>query len=162
MEGGEMYQKILAPLDGSPLSECTLEHVKAIAAGCNAQRVVVLRVVEPVHAQDMAAYAEAGTDVDLILREAEAGAKSYVDRVVAGLRQSGIAAEGLVKVGWPADTIIQYAAENSFDLIIMSTHGRSGITRFFMGSVAERVTRHSPIPVLTVTPPGCRVPPPAK
>jgi len=153
-----MYQKILAPLDGSQLAECALDHLKAIATGCNAQRVVILRVVEPIHAQDSAAYAEAGMDIALILRETEAAAKTYVDKVVADLRQAGLAAEGVVTVGWPADTIIQDATDNGIDLIVVSTHGRSGITRFFMGSVAERVTRHSPVPVLTVTPPGCRVP----
>jgi nucleotide-binding universal stress UspA family protein len=153
-----MYQKILAPLDGSTLSECILDHVKAVAVGCKAQSVAVLRVVEPIHAQDMSAYGEAGIDIALILREAEAGAKTYVAKVVADLQQSGIAAEGAVIVGSPADTIIQYAVDNGIDLIVMSTHGRSGATRFFMGSVAERVTRHSPVPVLTVAPPGCRVP----
>ncbi len=156
-----MYQKILAPLDGSTLSECTLDHLKAIATGLKTRSVAVLRVVEPVHSQDVSAYAEAGIDIALMLQEAEAAAKAYVDKVVADLQQYGIAAEGLIKVGWPADTIIQYAMENSVDLIVMSTHGRSGITRFFMGSVAERVTRHSPVPVLIVTPPGCRVPPSA-
>ena len=121
----------------------------------------MLRVVEPVHSQDMGAYAEAGIDIELMLREAEAGARTYVDRVVADLRQSGASADGVVIVGSPADTIIQYATDNGIELIVMSTHGRSGITRFFMGSVAERVTRHSPVPVLTVTPVGCRVPAPS-
>jgi nucleotide-binding universal stress UspA family protein len=69
----------------------------------------------------------------------------------------------VVQVGWAADAIMGYADQNGVDLIIMSTHGRAGIGRWFMGSVADRVVRHATVPVLTASPAGCRpsAPPPA-
>jgi nucleotide-binding universal stress UspA family protein len=63
-----MYQKILVPLDGSELSECSLEHVKAVASGCRVPETILLRVVEPLSAETVSALAQAG---DSVLREAE-------------------------------------------------------------------------------------------
>lgn len=151
-----MYQKILAPLDGSELSECSLQHVKTIATGCQVPEVVLLRVVEPIPAQDVAAYTEGGIDTTIILREAEAGARQYISKLADDLNKAGLTVRGVVTIGSPADEIMDYAAENKVDLIIMSTHGRSGVTRWFMGSVADKVIRHSTVPVLVVSPAGCR------
>jgi nucleotide-binding universal stress UspA family protein len=151
-----MYQKILAPLDGSEFSECSLQHVKAIATGCAVPDVVLLRVVEPIHSSDLTSYAEAGIDTSLYIREAESAAHEYLGKIAENLKKSGLQAEGVVTVGWAADTIMNYADQNGVDLIILSTHGRGGVGRWFMGSVADKVVRHSKVPVLTVSPPGCR------
>lgn len=151
-----MYQKILAPLDGSELSECSLQHVKTIATGCQVPEVVLLRVVEPIPAQDVAAYTEGGIDTAIILREARAGAQEYISKLADDLNKAGLTVRGVVAIGSPADEIMDYATENKVDLIIMSTHGRSGVTRWFMGSVADKVIRHSTVPVLVVSPAGCR------
>ena len=156
-----MYRKILAPLDGSAFAECALDHVKAIALGCTVPEVVLLRVAEPIHSSDLAAYAEAGIDTALLMRDVETGAQVYISRMAEEMKKAGLTARGVVKTGWAADTIIKYAEENGVDLIIMSTHGRSGIGRWFMGSVADKVVRHSKVPVLTVAPPGCRISPTA-
>jgi nucleotide-binding universal stress UspA family protein len=153
-----MYGKIMAPLDGSAFSECCLEHVRTIATGCQVPDVVLLRVVEPIHATDLAAYAEAGIDTAMLMRDVEAGAQAYVAKIVEELKKGGLPARGVVTSGWAADAIMSYAEKNKVDLIIMSTHGRSGIGRWLMGSVTDKVVRHSPVPVLTVAPPGCRVP----
>ena len=155
-----MYRKILAPLDGSAFAECSLDHVKAIALGCTVPEVVLLRVVEPVHSSDLAAYAEAGVDTALLMRDVETAAQIYVARMTEELKEEGLTVRGIVSTGWAADAIIKYADENGVDLIIMSTHGRSGLGRWFMGSVADKVVRHSKVPVLTVAPPGCRITPP--
>jgi nucleotide-binding universal stress UspA family protein len=152
-----MYKKILAPLDGSEFSECALEHVKAIAAGCSVPEVVLLRVVEPIHSTDLAAYAEAGIDTVLLMRDVEEAAKTYMSRMTEELKKTGLNVSGVVSTGWSADQILSYAADNGVDLIIMSTHGRGGIGRWFMGSVTDKVVRHASVPVLTVAPPGCRV-----
>ncbi|OGO40015.1 MAG: hypothetical protein A2147_05025 [Chloroflexi bacterium RBG_16_57_8] len=152
-----MYRKILAPLDGSEFSECALAHVKAIAAGCEVPEVVLLRVVEPIHSTDLAAYAEAGIDTVLLMRDVEQAARAYMERMTGELKKTGLSVQGVVSIGWAADQILGYAAENNVDLIIMSTHGRGGIGRWFMGSVTDKVVRHSPVPVLTVAPPGCRI-----
>ena len=152
-----MYQKILAPLDGSEFAECSFDHVKAIAAGCQVPEVVLLRVVEPIHASDLAAYAEAGIDTGALMHDVESGAQIYIAKKAEELKKQGLPARGVVATGWAADTIMSYSEKEKVDLIIMSTHGRSGIGRWFMGSVADKVVRHSKVPVLTVAPPGCRV-----
>ncbi|MBI1744205.1 universal stress protein [Candidatus Acetothermia bacterium] len=58
--------------------------------------------------------------------------------------------DGLVEEGHPAETILRYAKENKIDLIVMGTHGRRGLNRILLGSVAEEVVRRSPVPVITV------------
>lgn len=151
-----MYQKILAPLDGSELSECSLQHVKAIATGCQVPEVVLLRVVEPIHSQELVAYAEASIDIDKVFREMHDAAQKYIGKLTADLKKGGLNVQGVVTTGWPAQLILDYAVDSKVDLIIMSTHGRSGVTRWLMGSVADKVVRHSPVPVLTISPPGCR------
>jgi len=150
-----MYQKILAPLDGSELSECSLEHVKAVAIGCQVPEVVLLRVVEPISSQTYAAYAGIGGDwITKLERQDQAEAENYLSQMAANLSKEGIAVQTVIVSGRPADEILGYASKNQVDLIIMSTHGRAGVSRWVFGSVVERVLRHSAVPVLIVPPPG--------
>jgi nucleotide-binding universal stress UspA family protein len=149
----QMYKKILAPLDGSELSECTLEHLKAVATGCQVPEVVLLRVVEPFHTTDefdesWRAQAE---------ERAMDYARDYVSKVAESLKKDGITAETVVVFGQTSDHILDYAKKNDVDLIVMSTHGRSGVSRWVLGSVADRVVRHAAAAVLTVRPAACRV-----
>ncbi len=74
--------------------------------------------------------------------------------MAANLSKEGIAAQTVIVSGRPVDEILSYASKNQVDLIIMSTHGRAGISRWVFGSVVERVLRHSAVPVLIVPPPG--------
>ncbi|MFC2013844.1 universal stress protein [Chloroflexota bacterium] len=148
-----MYKKILVPVDGSELTECTLEHVRAIAKGCNVPEVILLRVVEPLRN-----VYEFGEDWYKGAQEKiQAEAKDYLSKVVAALKKDGITADAVVVSDQPAEAILNYAKRNQVDLIIMSTHGRSGVSRWVIGSVADRVVRHSVAPVLAVSPAGCRV-----
>ncbi len=150
-----MYKKILALLDGSELSEASLEHVRTVAAGCNVPEVVLLIVVEPVSSLSYAS--QAALDKGLIARmeqHSQAHAQDYIGRIVDKLKKQGIAAHGVVAWGMPADEILYYARKNEVDLIIMSTHGRSGVSRWAFGSVADKVMRYSPVPVLVVRPDG--------
>jgi len=156
-EGSKMYQKILVPLDGSELSECSLEHVRAIATGCQVPEVVLLRAVEPASTQAIAAYADAGIDVAKVEGQAQLDASNYLSQSAGKLKKEGVAAQTALVRGKPADVIVDYAKKNGVDLIIMSTHGRSGISRWVLGSVADRVVRSSAIPVLIITPRGCRI-----
>ncbi|MFC2045727.1 universal stress protein [Chloroflexota bacterium] len=147
-----MYKKILVPLDGSDLAECTLGHVKAIATGCHVPEVVLLKVIEePVLPYVEAAFLHDTRD------KLEAEAKDYLSGIAATLKKDGVAADTAVVHGAAAHDILEYAKNNNIDLIIISTHGLSGAFRWVFGSVADRVVRHSPIPVLTVSPEGCRV-----
>ena len=147
-----MYKKILAPLDGSQFSECSLEHVKAIATGCHVPEVVLLRVVE-LPQQLYEVYPDWLRDTH---QKAHAGAKDYLATVADNLKKEGIAVQTAVSQGRPEDEILDYAKKNQIDLIIMSTHGKSGVSRWVMGSIADRVVHHSTVPVLIVSPPGCR------
>lgn len=153
-----MYKKILVPLDGSELSECSLAHVKTIALGCGVPEVILLRVVEPLFNPDAASDALAGKElIAQAEEENKAKAKDYMDALGERLGKEGILTQVVLLEGKPADEIMGFADKHGVDLIIMSTHGRSGITRWLLGSVAERVVRHSAVPVLTVSPAECRL-----
>ena len=150
-----MYKKILVPLDGSDLSECVLEHVIAIATGSRVTEVILLRIIEEL---PKLAYSETSED---IVQEAEAKAasdfKDYLAQLANKLEKEGIATQTVVIQGKPADEILNYAEKNQVDLIIMSTHGRSGISRWVFGSVADKVVHYSTFPIFIVPPKGCRV-----
>jgi nucleotide-binding universal stress UspA family protein len=152
-----MYQKILIPLDGSELAECTLEHAKAIIKGCNVPDVTVFRAIEPFSSLTISALAEAADDsLRRAVEESEQEAQEYVSKVKNNLKTQGIGSKAITVKGGAAEEILSYAEQNDIDLIVMSTHGRSGLSRFFFGSVSEKVSRHSRIPVLLISPEGCR------
>lgn len=135
-----MYNKILVPLDGSELAECVLPHVEAIATG-NKVAVTFLYVIQPL-------------DVPLtksdfksrIESEAKAAAHDYLKGLIAKLKYKE-AAQGKVILGKVADNIVDYATKNKMDIIIMATHGRSGVSRWVSGSVAEKVLHASKVPI---------------
>ena len=148
-----IYKKVLVPLDGSEFSECTLGHVNEIAKGFKVQDVVLLWVMEPLHqvaamGEDWRRDAEAKAQIE---------AKNYLTKIADDLKKDGLAVETVVSSGQPAEVILDYVKQNQVDLIIMSTHGRSGVSRWFLGSVTDRVVSHSAAPVLVVSPSGCRV-----
>jgi nucleotide-binding universal stress UspA family protein len=149
-----MYRKILVPLDGSSFSECSIDHVKAVATGCNVPEVVLLSVIEPLH---QPIY---GVD-DEWLREmraqASAAAKKNLESLADSLKKDGVAASSDIVEGDAASKILDYAENNGVDLIVMSTHGRSGPSRWAFGSVTDKVLKTSTIPILVATPPGCRI-----
>jgi len=150
-----MYKKILVPLDGSEFSECVLNHIEAIAKGCQVPEVVLLGVAEPISYQ---VYYMIGIEdrVRDMQKETEKYVESYLSKAADSLKEDGIAVQTVVVSGRPAEEILDYANKNQVDLIIMSTHGRSGVSRWVVGSVTDKVVRHSVAPVLTISPPGCR------
>jgi nucleotide-binding universal stress UspA family protein len=158
-----MYTKILVPLDGSGLAECVFEHVKEIAKGCEAAEVDLLYVVPPF----ASAFEENTATSDIRIPDGDVqkfGAlkyenwgKKYLDGVAQNLTKDGIAAKSIVLRGGPADVNLDYIRDNAFDLVIMSTHGRSGPARWTMGSVTDRVLRQSVSPVMIVRPQECQV-----
>ncbi len=143
-----MYNKILVPLDGSDLSECALKHAVAIAQGCRVPEVVLLGVAEPVHHVYELSEEWRKTTEGKIKTETE----SYLARVAAALGKEGMAATVALEAGQPAEAILGYAKKSGVDLIVMSSHGKSGVTRWVMGSVSDRVLSHSEVPVLVVLP----------
>jgi nucleotide-binding universal stress UspA family protein len=162
-----MYHTILAPLDGSKLAECSLEHIKELAAGCRVARIVLLSVVESVKTptwwpEDRALSSAMSAELDKREAQIHDRAELYLAGVARELKQLGIEVKTEVAKqieSQPvAAVILEYAQMHNIDLIIMSTHGRSGISRWSLGSVADRVLSHSAVPVLTVAPKGCRIP----
>jgi len=152
-----MYQKILVPMDGSKLAECVLEHVKSVATGCKVPAVVLLRVIEPISPPGYLPRAMAEGDYRDAKETAEVQAKDYLTDIAERMKTEGIAVETDIAYGLSADEILSYAEQKEVDLIVMSTHGKSGISRWWSGSVAEKVVSQSLMPVLIVTPPGCRI-----
>jgi nucleotide-binding universal stress UspA family protein len=144
-----MYKKILVPLDGSELAEQVLPHVSQLA-GCTGAEVVLLRVPsEPVYD-----YLVPDPEIAVEMRhDIETAAQVYLDEIAAEFRSMNLAVSTLVVWGAPVqDTIIEVARQIQADLIAMSTHGRSGVARLVIGSVADDVVRHAPVPVLLVRP----------
>jgi nucleotide-binding universal stress UspA family protein len=145
-----MYKKILVPLDGSKLAECVLPHVKAIGKGCGATKVVLLEVVEP-----LPAWLAAEINLEAVQKASAKAAEEYLVKIQAELKKEGLNVEARVLTGRPAETITDFAQSNKVDLIAIATHGRSGITRWIFGSVANRLVRSSFVPMLLVKPEGC-------
>jgi nucleotide-binding universal stress UspA family protein len=144
-----MYKKILAPLDGSEYSECVLEHVKALASGCNVKDVVILYVIEPLNP---GMYDVAERVVSDTVKKGKEFGSQYLANLAAKLKAEGLTVETVLLTGQAAPAILDYASQNGVDLIAMSTHGRSGFSRWMMGSVADKVAHHSPVPVLLIRP----------
>ena len=147
-----MYKKILAPLDGSELSERSLEHIKSIATGCHVPEVVLFGVVESIpQAGEINAFLGSDWEVEAN-KQALNWMEKYLVESVERLSSKGVNAKVAVAKGRAADEILDYASKNNVDLIIMSTHGRSGVVRWAKGSVADKVVRHAKAPVLIVPP----------
>ncbi len=151
-----MYQKILVPLDGSQLAECVLPHVEAITKGCGVHDVMFVRVVEPFYAPSGEdSYAFNDEDVRRVNSENKTAAENYLGKVVKQVSYDGVIVQSEVLSGRAAESIADYATKNEVDLIVIATHGRSGISRWVWGSVTDRVLRSSCVPVVMVRAPGC-------
>jgi nucleotide-binding universal stress UspA family protein len=138
-----MYTRMLVPLDGSETAEKVLPYARALARGLKIP-VELLAVIEigRYTSGERARYLDTLTDA-AIRRNQE-----YLQRVAKTFKDAG--AEWTVEGGRPAEAIIVKAAENKGTLITMATHGRSGLTRWLLGSVAEKVMRGASNPTLSV------------
>jgi nucleotide-binding universal stress UspA family protein len=149
-----MYKKILVPLDGSDLAEAVVPHARAVAQSLGAE-IVLLRVLVahiPDHPPTMGQFFP-----DAIAREEELAQQhiqEYLERVAMPLQASGIRVSCKIRAGRVADAILDIADESGVDLIAMSTHGRSGLSRWLIGSVANKVVHGTKVPVLIVRPGG--------
>jgi len=143
-----MYQKILVPLDGSKRAEGILPHAESLATSHGAT-VILLRVVQMVivgdgykniqYEESMAASREA-------LREAEL----YLDEQAGRLRKKGLKVEKITQMGPVVETILDIAEKKNVDLIAMASHGRTGISKVFYGSIAAGVIHRIDRPLLVI------------
>ena len=144
-----MYKKILVPLDGSELAEKVLPHATALAKGTGAE--VTLVTVVQLTLGAVAAKIEAMPEAVAERRGAlKAEAMIYLEMVQRDLKDQGVVTHARALEGDVAQEIITHAEREGFDLVAMATHGRSGIDRFVMGSIAEKVVRSTIKPVLLI------------
>ncbi|HEX6693378.1 MAG TPA: universal stress protein [Longimicrobiales bacterium] len=139
---------ILVPLDGSELSESILDHAIRIGAPVDARYTLMQVVLPPIDATaEVIAQGLVETD------ELRAAAESYLDAWAARLRARGLTVDTAVVIqANPAAGIIEEALYSECDMIAMATHGRSGWERAVIGSVADKVLRSTPVPMLTMRP----------
>jgi nucleotide-binding universal stress UspA family protein len=141
---GKNYQKIMIATDGSRQVE------KAIKAGIDLAKLTGARLYA-VYVISSAGYSPRDFGWEESLRELlEAEAKKAVTFVKEIGKVSGIEIESVILEGHPADEILEFAEQEGMDFIVMGTLGRTGLERFLLGSIAERVVRHSRIPVMVV------------
>ena len=144
--------KILAATDFSEDSELALTYAEDLARKFGAE-VIVLHVDQPLAPVMVSPDLGPAMDVGAMSRIAEEQrllAQRELDKIVQRLRDSGLKARSLLKVGSPFLEIIQTAHSDGVDLIVMGTHGRTGLAHVLMGSVAERVVQKAACPVLTI------------
>jgi nucleotide-binding universal stress UspA family protein len=145
-----MYEKILVTLDGSSLAESALPHAEAVARQFAAE-LTLLQVVPSPMTIAVGYYDHLSGEVLETLRDtALEQAREYIDGQVAAVTEQGIKASGQVVEGEPVECILHCAEELAVDLVVMATHGRSGLGRWVYGSVADRVLRGSEQPVLLI------------
>jgi nucleotide-binding universal stress UspA family protein len=143
-----MKGTILHPTDFSPASRAAFTHALALARAERAELLVV-HVLAPVLPMVGEGYMTPRT-FDDVQRSMRAQAQKQLDRLVAKAKTARVRARGLLYEGTAADAIVRAARARRARLIVMGTHGRTGLTRLLIGSVAERVVGTAPCPVLTI------------
>jgi nucleotide-binding universal stress UspA family protein len=139
-----MYDKILFPTDGSDYAESVLEYALQIATEHEAT-IHILNVADT--GQDSVSVIR-GQVIDALEEEG----KDIVEKAAGRAREQGISVVADVLQGTPHNTIVDYSDQYGLDCIVMPTHGRSGIQRYLIGSVTERVINTAEIPVIAVNP----------
>lgn len=135
-----MFERILIPVDGSPRAEAILRPLARLLGRRDAD-FIFLRVVEP-----MLGYE--GVDVSALAARDRADAKAYFRDLSGRIPADRVRMTALVREGHPAELILREARERKATMIAMTTHGRTGLARWALGSVAEKVVRGADIPVL--------------
>lgn len=140
-----MYERILVPTDGSEEVEQAISYAIDLAAEQGA-------TIYAVYVINTATYGSLPMETswegitDMFKNEGQRA----IDRVEELAAEAGVPVEGALLEGTPSREIVRYAEKRDCDLVVIGTHGRGGIDRLLLGSVAERVVRTSPIPVLTI------------
>jgi nucleotide-binding universal stress UspA family protein len=138
-----MYDVILVPTDGSDPSERATERAVDLASRYDAA-IHALYVIE---AEALAPDLNTAALYD----ELESMGQRAIDDVIERAQAAGIeTVESAIASGSPSRAILEYVDDYAVDLVVMGTHGRTGLDRYLIGSVAEKVVRTSPVPVLTV------------
>lgn len=149
-----MYQHIMVPLDGSELAECVIPHVKAIAGKRMTCKVTLVRVVAPLRLFGGVESRLSPEERQRLEADSIDVARNYLNQLVQRLKDDGIVAQAEVLFGNDITELVKYADSNQVDLIVIATHGRSGMGRWVWGGIADRILRSASVPVLMVRSPG--------
>jgi nucleotide-binding universal stress UspA family protein len=144
-EGSKMFERILLPLDGSAVAEQALPYAVAQAERFGAE-LILLRVIEPfphVRGLRLSGLAE-------IQEQTREWTHEYLLRIAGTVDAQGIEVQTAAVEGRPYEAILQFAESSQIDLIVICTRGYSGVSRWLLGGVADRVVRGAEIPVLLI------------
>ena len=144
-----MYKKVLFTTDGSQFAEDSLPWAVDLAKQCKADLRIITVIENPVFYGTPEATALYDAEFYRSLSsELEKLAATSVERARKTAESSGVICTTSVRHGSPADEIIEECKDWGADVVVVSTHGRSGLARLFLGSVANRIVNHAPCPVL--------------
>jgi nucleotide-binding universal stress UspA family protein len=156
-----LYSRILVPLDGSELGERGLRQAEELARALGAT-MHLLQVIsrhlefETIHGGGMQVtpqlFEYSREQAERVINAQIARGQEYLKRLAAQIKESGVGVETALREGAASEKILEYAAEQDVDLIVMSTHGYGGLRRLLLGSVTDKVVRSSEVPVLVVPP----------
>ena len=152
-----MYTKILVPLDGSETAECVFPSLRWLLEVSRVNEVTFIRVVEPFRAGMGVDGSVPPDEREAIDDDAEALAKAYLTKIARRFKAPKVTFNKVVLEGKPSKTVGDYAASHDIDLILMATHGYSGLQRILRGSTADGILHAARVPVLLVRP-GDRTP----
>jgi nucleotide-binding universal stress UspA family protein len=141
-----MFKSLAVALDGSQCAAHAFDLALELAKGDDG-RIAICSVVDPIV---VLGRNPAGAYAEQALEGAEADARAVVVGAVQKARALGVTVDGTVVQGEPAYEIVQFARKQNADAVVMGTHGRTGLKRMFIGSVAEDVLRSSTVPVVIV------------
>jgi nucleotide-binding universal stress UspA family protein len=140
------YKKILVPLDGSVTSETILSEIEKLASAFGSSIVLLHVVPTLILSGAMESARQYETVAEALTKEGEA----YLRTMEKRLKDKGLTVESQLLQGNEAHVILEQCDRKDIDLIAMSTHGRSGVSRWLLGSVAEKIIRHATKPILLI------------
>ena len=139
-----MYHDVLVPTDGSDGTSAVADHAAQVAAPD-----ATVHVLSVVDTRNRFESPSSGLAPDAWAESERERARQAVETAGAAFDEA-FTVEHVVTEGVPHTEILDHVAENDVDVVVMGTHGRTGLSHYLIGSVAERVVRQSPVPVLTV------------
>jgi nucleotide-binding universal stress UspA family protein len=141
-----MSKRVLVPIDGSPQSSDALEHALEEFAD---DEITVFHVIDPIDAGYNAPVGLPGGSEEWYEGEKEA-AEALFEEAQEVADEYSVTLKNATEMGRPSRTIVEYADDEGFDHIVMGSHGRSGVSRILLGSVAETVVRRATVPITVV------------
>ncbi|MEM7348405.1 MAG: universal stress protein [Chloroflexota bacterium] len=146
---GNSYNHILIPLDGSELAETALDEAVSLATACGAAITLIHVILNPAD-HVIGLDTQHPIYLDQQWASQKAPGQDYLNNIRRRIATDGLTINTAVELGAAAQTIIDYAEQHPVDLIVMATHGRSGLQQFVLGGTAGRVMRRANVSVLLV------------